>query len=776
MPTTERRAIAPNPYSRQPIRKPAGLADRRLETERIDYYLGLTAARQSPHIALIGERGVGKTSLLNAAQALAQEKRLLPIRIDLNEKKASSPGRFWYDFYSTLLLAAGAAGCWGGTSGEIYRSLFAMIHMGQPASIDMTVLQFPQVFANQLNDLDAVTCVDALIDADLHTVLAEADGIGLRGLAVLIDEADCIGTNIALLQMFRNIFQRIDSIALVLAGTEAIFPKISDVFSPIPRQFHRIDVEAFGDWSDTLNLICAPLNDPATHPSVATARELHELCGGDPAELQLYCHHMYRELETGSTARMSLQPRVFRRVMREYQATARTTNDDVFAAIEGLPASLLFESRWLRRHRISREQNVSVERLRAELRAGRPLREGETSEIDARVRDSYTALHEAGVIASPERLELVGGPVASGYWKSYVEVERSKRWYWNRLSYADLVTNSIVLALGDRTDAVAIRAMPTVEGTDATAALGKLRRGEQIDRVAAGDVFAMSQVTIKGRDGEAEEAIDVGIVVGASGSSTPLRVSYLAVEGQADIRTAVETWIETQRELLERYHTTVEVKTMCRWALPSSDEMQWLAFASDAPDLTLREEYFGLPMVNRALREFDEGNIAGAAALFRQMLWHQEKGVMRNNLAYCLLVLGQHGEAGQVLAEIEARDETYMTRHNAAIQQVLSGEVDAGANRLEALWNEVREERSQERLDAYCMLTLNWGLGTVASRAELPTDAAVLINLVVLRRMERETAVTEIKGRYPNEYAAWVRCLTEDHPSNLDEANADVKG
>ena len=236
MPTPESpRGIAPNPYSRQPVKQRRGLADRRIETDRIEYYLGLTLARHSPHIALIGERGVGKTSLLNAAQTIADEKGLLTVRIDLNEDKASSPGRFWYDFYSTLLLAAGRAGCWGGSHGEIYRALFAMIHMGQPAPIDMTVLQFPQIFAHHLSNLDAVNCVDALIVQDLQTVLDEATkGLNLRGLAILIDEADCIGSNVSLLQMFRNIFQRIDSVALVLAGTDAIFPKISEVFSPDP--------------------------------------------------------------------------------------------------------------------------------------------------------------------------------------------------------------------------------------------------------------------------------------------------------------------------------------------------------------------------------------------------------------------------------------------------------------------------------------------------------------------------------------------------------------
>ena len=536
------RGIAPNPYSRQPVKQRRGLADRRTETERLRYYLGLTQAGHSPHIALIGQRGVGKTSLLNAAQTIADEKGLLTVRIDLNEEKASSPGRFWYDFYSTLLLAAGRAGCWGGADGEIYRALFAMIHMGQPASMDMTVLQFPQIFANHLNNIDAVNCVDALIIQDLETVLDEATrGVNLNGLAILIDEADCIGTNVSLLQMFRNIFQRIDSVALILAGTEAIFPRISDVFSPIPRQFHRIDVEAFGSWADTWLLVCAPLDDMTMHPSIETAKELHDLCGGDPAELQLYCHHMYTEIESGSTDRMSLQPRVFRRVMREYQATARPSNDDLFSAIEGLPDSLLFESRWLRRERISCEQNVEIECLQTELRAGKPLRESEAAAVATRVRDSYGALHSAGVIASVDRFELVGGAVAAGYWKSYVEVERSERWFWNKAGYAELVTDSVVGALGKETDAVVIRAPALADDVDAITALECFQRGERVSRLAAADVYPIVQVAIAAADANISAAVDLKVVVGVGGASTDLRLSYLVATDGTHARKEVES-------------------------------------------------------------------------------------------------------------------------------------------------------------------------------------------------------------------------------------------
>jgi hypothetical protein len=56
-------------------------------------------------LALIGQRGVGKTSLLNGSESIARELKLMPVRLDMNELKAKSPGRFWHDLYQTLALS-----------------------------------------------------------------------------------------------------------------------------------------------------------------------------------------------------------------------------------------------------------------------------------------------------------------------------------------------------------------------------------------------------------------------------------------------------------------------------------------------------------------------------------------------------------------------------------------------------------------------------------------------------------------------------------------------
>jgi ABC-type phosphate/phosphonate transport system ATPase subunit len=88
-------AIPANPYTRKPISRRNLLVGRSGELAELEYYFRLTAAGQSPHIALIGARGVGKSSLLQTSREIARDLSLLPVSIDMNDKKATSQGSFW---------------------------------------------------------------------------------------------------------------------------------------------------------------------------------------------------------------------------------------------------------------------------------------------------------------------------------------------------------------------------------------------------------------------------------------------------------------------------------------------------------------------------------------------------------------------------------------------------------------------------------------------------------------------------------------------------------
>ena len=214
--------LPPNPYTLGPIKSRDRLAARSGELKDIEYYLRLAEAGQSPHLALIGQRGVGKTSLLLAVSSLARARHLLPVAIDLTESKVRSAGVFWHDFYSTLILAAARAGCWGGATGPIYSSLLEQLYHRKVIDLELAVLQFPLVIARHDGDLPSLPCPDSLIVHDFGAVRDELQANGLQGIALLLDEGDCLGAHRSLLQTLRNVLQRVrgeSAVDVISAGT-----------------------------------------------------------------------------------------------------------------------------------------------------------------------------------------------------------------------------------------------------------------------------------------------------------------------------------------------------------------------------------------------------------------------------------------------------------------------------------------------------------------------------------------------------------------------------
>ena len=745
--------LPPNPYKRSAIKRLEDLAGRERERKAIRYYLNLTATGDSPHLALIGQRGVGKTSLLNGADAIARELKLLPVRLDMNELKAKSSGRFWHDLYQTLALSMAKAGCWGGEQGAIYAELLQMMHSRQPGSLEKAVMQIPYVFSCHHEGIDTIECPDALVVNDFNACLTELRTKGFTGIALLIDEADCLGKNVPLLQMFRNIFQIVDHCSLILAGTDAVFPALSEVFSPIPRQFHRIDVKPFANWSDTMDLVLRPIPKElfdVIAPEPDVLQELHELCGGAPDEVQLYCHHMYRSVEDGSSKRMGLSPQVFREVLREYRSNTPAHVDSVLNAIERLPDKLLFESDWVSRRNLTLDENIQVAVLIRELKRDKPLSSEERAEVASEMTSGYRTLFESGISQIDNCIRLAGAPLTAGFWKSYVEVERGKRWSWDDHSFAENLRQPIIWAIGKACGAAAHIKIHI--GYNAVQALLALRAGTAVTDISE-SLGEMVFSALVASEKKATHAVDVTFQMDSHAGRQTIQARFVEKPENEMRQDEIANWLEAHKELFAGNEISLAMLGFTRWVLPTQDELHRLGRISEFPI----PEAFGPNAMDQAVAKFAAGDIQGSADGFVRLLADREDDANRNNLGFCQILLGRTPEALENVKKAMADDYEPLYELNKGVGEFLEGDCDAAKQSLRNALQQV--QIPDGRFDPWAVryvLMLEPTDRKVWYCEGLAIDAAILINLWRMGELPRAELETTLAKLYPERAQAWL--------------------
>ncbi|HLP29561.1 MAG TPA: ATP-binding protein [Candidatus Didemnitutus sp.] len=755
-------SLRPNPYRRAPIKAPEALAGRARELKSIRYYLRLTAAGQNPHLALIGQRGVGKTSLLNGAETIARELKLLPIRLDMNEQKANSQWMFWRDLYLTLTVAMAKEGCWGGLQGNIYSELLKMITSNQAASLDKAVMQIPYVFSCHQGDIDSFLCPEALVVLDFESCIKELQRKGMHGIALLIDEADCLGKNVSLLQMFRNVFQVVENCSLLLAGTEAVFPVLSEVFSPIPRQFHRIDVKPFARWTDTLELVFQPFSKDMSGtvaPELDVVRELHELCGGAPDEVQLYCHHMYRSVEDGSAKQMALMPEVFREVLREYRDNSPANVDAVLNAIGRLPDRLLFQSTWVSRRNLTLKENIKVAILRRELKNNKQLSKDERTSIEKDISEGYSKLFDVGISELADCIRLAGAPLSAGFWKSFVEVERKKRWTWNDDSFANSLRQSIIEVMGQASGAGGH--VDAIVGTDAVIALQSIREGKTPAEFDEG-MGEMILSALFARGQKSSHVADVTFQIESPAGKQNHQCRFFEKPGAELSESQFYDWVQKHKALLEGNEIAVLISGFNRWELPSAIELHRLGYVSGYRI----PEVFGPTQTEQAIAAFKNGDVEGCMATFSKMLRERDSNVIRNNLAFCQLLTGDT-ETGLDNAT-KALEGSYepLYEMNKGIGEFLIGEPDKAMSSLRNALQRLDAPDSKYDSDASFVLVIEETGVMCSSHEGVPVDAAILINLWRMGGLTNEDFQNDLAKRYPERALAWLTMFNHTNGSS----------
>jgi len=380
----------PNPYDfANPVVEEKLFVGRTNEMNEIRYYLDhATRASRPIHLAVIGERASGKTSVLNMIQIEAQKRQFCVVRVDLDEADAETQLAFFYKIFDSILTTACKLGVFEGIAGKTYECYRNMVDAYEiPEDKTFCSFIFPMQYANAMGKGNVTASLsDTGFKEDMSTIRMEVG----RPIGLLLDECDVLAKSRVHLEKLRNIFMNTPGFMLVVTGTTALFPLMDEVFSPIIRQFKRISIGPFEKEYETEECVRKPLeNIGIPHPSeifdfdtYRDVREIHSLAGGRPYEIQLVCHFLFRRVQRGSAKRMELTLDVLDEVLEELRESQDISLRPVLAAIQKLDRqhlsalSLLcacngraeFEQIWFIEYVVQGEKEWTKESLQERLR------------------------------------------------------------------------------------------------------------------------------------------------------------------------------------------------------------------------------------------------------------------------------------------------------------------------------------------------------------------------------------------------------------------------
>ena len=188
---------------------------------------------------------------------------------------------------------------------------------------------FPMQYAKAMSQNNiGIPVSDAAFKRDIRIIQTTLS----KPIVILLDECDVLGKSRVHIEKLRNIFMNAQGFMLALTGTEALFPLINDVFSPIIRQFKKINVKPFNKIRETRDCICKPLYNLGIGPleildteTLYEVSAIHDLSGGRPYEIQLICHLLFRRIQQGRSKTMELTLDVLDDVLHELQSSQDTS-------------------------------------------------------------------------------------------------------------------------------------------------------------------------------------------------------------------------------------------------------------------------------------------------------------------------------------------------------------------------------------------------------------------------------------------------------------------
>ncbi|MBK7746137.1 MAG: ATP-binding protein [Candidatus Obscuribacter sp.] len=698
----------PNPFGPNPVKSISELSGRSSELSELAYFFEKTSNGSAGFCALTGPSGSGKTSILNCAMPLAEELKLLNIRISLDRSKTKTLKAFWKSIYVSLFYLTEKIGCWKSDDGR--KAAAVAQGLENPEIADG--LQLPRFWS-----AEDCPCSEVVITDDLLTIQDEILKQNFHGAAIYLDESDYLSQNEFLLQNLVTAFQGISNISIILAGSTTLFSEFNENNSFVPRLFTNIEVTSFDHWSDTQKMIQNALGDEYENvgPETETIMELHRLCGGNPAELQLYCEQMYRQIELNHSAKMELSANVYAEVSRSYRRSSSTNSGKAFKSVQKL-SGFLSQCPWLQNIALTAGENTQLIIAREELERGFELSQLEITQRTEIVLQSYRDLYRYGISLEKDCLRLYDEECLKGYWKSLIRLEDGKPWSWIDQSFEILLAETLFevletktasshlsLSFKDKNDyfdevyesLTGSRHKLSKEWQDAMDAIQKVVSEKSLDTRTIWNCFLSLKTFTSIADalfvlcsaynmGE-KNICRIPVLIKLDNFERARNLTFYDTNDPNDERFELEQFKKVRANLLNKHNIELTIGTQKLYKTPTRIELENM----------MEEIGFSFPLLDsphygRATKYAKAGNFQLACEQFE--LIEPKTSHVHNNIAFCKLLSGNQDDAKSHLEQALLEDKHPLFYNNLAIIDFSNSNIEACTGHLNQAWELMTQE------------------------------------------------------------------------------------
>jgi hypothetical protein len=301
------------------------------------------SGRRLSNILIIGEKSIGKSTLLNRYREILEDNNFVLYETELTRdtRQTIDEFEFFKELFGDLFTRFGPPD--GSFFDQQQTQIWFELTMGEyhsESSIIDRRLLLPTHYSSKKNGRNEILSYKAL-ESDFGTILeqltsAESD---FRGLAVVVDEFQELGRNSFILESLRKLTEKYPQLVVIGAGVPTF---LND---PVFEKFLRVSVPVnLGKFDDreALALITKPLearagisrNDALHLFDVQTLLQLLERTSGNPLHVRILCSKLFEDFSRSKEAIfMRLTRSVMDRVM-DYYCNSSERSRKIRAAIE----------------------------------------------------------------------------------------------------------------------------------------------------------------------------------------------------------------------------------------------------------------------------------------------------------------------------------------------------------------------------------------------------------------------------------------------------------